>query len=384
MGKINVLDKHISELIAAGEVVERPCSVIKELVENCIDAGASAITVEIKNGGITYMRVTDNGCGISREDVSTAFVRHATSKVHSQDDLESISTLGFRGEALASIAAVSHVELITITEGEIVGTRYVIDGGEEQTCEDAGCAQGTTFVVRDLFYNTPARMKFLKKDITEANAIAAVMDRIALSHPEISIRFIRDSREALHTPGDGNLKSSIYEVYGKDFTLGLLSVSYELNGVNVNGFISKPTAARPNRSMQHFFINGRYVKSRTAMVALEQAFKGSVMVGKFPSCVLNIEISYRNVDVNVHPSKIEVRFVKEKPVFDAVYHGIKTALNKEDKPNIMSFDKPKQQKPVYSYFVQENEPVQMKIDTSVNNVKPLDTFSAPKHNSNYA
>ena len=302
MGKINVLDKHISELIAAGEVVERPCSVIKELVENCIDAGASAITVEIKNGGITYMRVTDNGCGISREDVSTAFVRHATSKVHSQDDLESISTLGFRGEALASIAAVSHVELITITEGEIVGTRYVIDGGEEQTCEDAGCAQGTTFVVRDLFYNTPARMKFLKKDITEANAIAAVMDRIALSHPEISIRFIRDSREALHTPGDGNLKSSIYEVYGKDFTLGLLSVSYELNGVNVNGFISKPTAARPNRSMQHFFINGRYVKSRTAMVALEQAFKGSVMVGKFPSCVLNIEISYRNVDVNVHPS----------------------------------------------------------------------------------
>jgi DNA mismatch repair protein MutL len=381
MGKINVLDKHISELIAAGEVVERPCSVIKELVENCIDAGASAITVEIKNGGITYMRVTDNGCGISREDVSTAFVRHATSKVHSQDDLESISTLGFRGEALASIAAVSHVELITITEGEIVGTRYVIDGGEEQTCEDAGCAQGTTFVVRDLFYNTPARMKFLKKDITEANAIAAVMDRIALSHPEISIRFIRDSREALHTPGDGNLKSSIYEVYGKDFTLGLLSVSYELNGVNVNGFISKPTAARPNRSMQHFFINGRYVKSRTAMVALEQAFKGSVMVGKFPSCVLNIEISYRNVDVNVHPSKIEVRFIKEKPVFDAVYHGVKTALNKEDKPNTMSFEKPKQQKPVYSYFVQEKEPVQMKIDTSINDVKPPETFSAPMHNS---
>ncbi len=381
MGKIAVLDKHISELIAAGEVVERPCSVIKELVENCIDAGASAITVEIKNGGITYMRVTDNGCGISREDVSTAFVRHATSKVHSQDDLESISTLGFRGEALASIAAVSHVELITITEGEIVGTRYVIDGGEEQTCEDAGCAQGTTFVVRDLFYNTPARMKFLKKDITEANAIAAVMDRIALSHPEISIRFIRDSREALHTPGDGNLKSSIYEVYGKDFTLGLLSVSYELNGVNVNGFISKPTAARPNRSMQHFFINGRYVKSRTAMVALEQAFKGSVMVGKFPSCVLNIEISYRNVDVNVHPSKIEVRFIKEKPVFDAVYHGVKTALNKEDKPNTMSFEKPKQQKPVYSYFVQEKEPVQMKIDTSINDVKPPETFSAPMHNS---
>ena len=209
MGKINVLDKHVAELIAAGEVVERPSSVIKELVENAVDAGATVLTVEIKNGGTTFMRVTDNGCGIAREDVPVAFLRHATSKVKVQDDLENIATLGFRGEALASIAAVAHVELLTRTADELAGTHYVISGGEEECCEDAGCAQGTTFVVRDLFYNTPARMKFLKKDVTEANAVAAVMDRLALSHPEVSVRFIRDGKETLHTPGDGKLKSAI-------------------------------------------------------------------------------------------------------------------------------------------------------------------------------
>lgn len=332
MGKINVLEKHIAELIAAGEVVERPSSVIKELVENSIDAGASSVTVEIQHGGTTFMRVTDNGGGIAREDVPKAFLRHATSKVNQQEDLDHIGTLGFRGEALASICAVSRVTLLTRTAEELAGTRYQIDGGESELgCEDAGCAQGTTLVVRDLFYNTPARMKFLKKDVSESNAVAGVMDRMALSHPEVAFRFIRDGKEELNTPGDGKLKSSVYAVYGKEFTNGLIPVSYELKGVKVDGFISKPSATRPNRSMQHFFINGRYVKSRTAMVALEEAFKGSIMVGKFPSCVLHLHISCEAVDVNVHPAKIEVRFINERPIFDTVYHGVKSALMAGDK-----------------------------------------------------
>lgn len=340
MGKINVLDKHVAELIAAGEVVERPSSVIKELVENSIDAGSSAITVEIKNGGITYIRVTDNGCGIAREDVPVAFLRHATSKVRVQDDLESIGTLGFRGEALASIAAVAQVELITRTQEELAGTRYVIASGDEQSCEDAGCAPGSTIIVRDLFYNTPARMKFLKKDMSEANAVAGVLDKIALSHPEVSLRFLRDSRETLHTPGDGKLKSAVYSVYGKEFAQGLIPVDYELSGVKVWGFVSKPSSARPNRSMQQFYINGRFVKSRTAMVAMEEAFKGSLMVGKVPACVLHLSVSCSAVDVNVHPAKIEVRFINEKPIFDAVYHGVKTALNQGDTPGVIPLKKP--------------------------------------------
>lgn len=335
MGKINVLDAHVAELIAAGEVVERPASVIKEMVENAIDAGASAVTVEVKNGGISYMRVTDNGCGMSREDVPVAFLRHATSKVAVQDDLESIGTLGFRGEALASIAAVARVEVMTRQPEDAVGTRYVIEGGEEKLLDDAGCPQGTTFLIRDLFYNTPARMKFLKKDVTEANAVAGVLDKIALSHPEISLRFIRDGKEQLHTPGDGKLKSAIYAVYGRDFTNGLMPVEYEYNHIRVWGFVSRPVNSRPNRSMQQFFINGRFVKSRTAMAALEEAFKGSVMVGKFPACVLHLNMAFQAVDVNVHPAKLEVRFVNERPVFDAVYHGVKSALQREDKPREM-------------------------------------------------
>ncbi|UZT81138.1 DNA mismatch repair endonuclease MutL [Caproicibacterium sp. BJN0003] len=337
MAKINVLDKHVAELIAAGEVVERPSSVIKELVENAVDAGASAVTVEIKNGGVTFMRVTDNGCGIAREDVSNAFLRHATSKVFSQNDLEHIGTLGFRGEALASICAVSHVELLTRTKEELAGTRYVISGGEKEVCEDAGCASGTTILVRDLFYNTPARMKFLKKDVTEGNAVASIIDHEALSRPDISFRFLRDGKETLQTPGDGKLKNSIYAVYGREFTSGLIPVEYTLDRVRVWGFIGKPTASRPNRSMQNFFLNGRYVRSKTAMVSLEQAFKGSIMVGKFPTCVLHIEMDCSAVDVNVHPSKMEVRFYQEKPVFDAVYHAVKSALNVGDKPNVLKF-----------------------------------------------
>lgn len=340
MPEIHVLDKHVAELIAAGEVVERPASVIKELVENSIDAGATAVTVEIQHGGITFMRVTDNGCGIPRDQVPKAFLRHATSKVQNQDDLTRIHTLGFRGEALASIAAVTHVEMLTRTQEELAGTHYVISGGEEEACEDAGCAAGTTLVLRDLFYNTPARMKFLKKDVTEGNAVAGVMDHAALSHPEVAFRLLRDGREVLNTPGDGKLKNAVFAVFGREFTSGLLPVDYTLDDVHVWGFISKPVASRPNRSMQNFFLNGRYVKSRTAMVAMEQAFRGSLMVGKFPACVLHIQVNPATVDVNVHPSKMEIRFMNEKPVFEAVYHGVKTALQVGDAPSKLKLNTP--------------------------------------------
>ncbi len=360
MSKIHVLDKQVAELIAAGEVVDRPASVIKELVENSIDAGSTSVTVEIQHGGVTYMRVTDNGCGIAREDVPVAFLRHATSKVLRENDLDSIATLGFRGEALASVCAVAHVELLTRMADELAGTHYVIEGGEEQSCEDAGCPEGTTIIIRDIFYNVPARMKFLKKDVVEANAIAGILDKIALSHPEISLRFIRDGKEELHTTGDGKLKSAVYAVYGKEFTSGLIPVDYEFGGVKVWGFLSKPSAARPNRSMQQFFINGRYVKSRTAVVAMEQACKGSLMVGKFPACVLHMQLSFSAIDVNVHPSKLEVRFINEKPIFDAVYHGIQSALNQGDKPDAMLLQPHK--KPILSPFSQPKEnAVQMEI-----------------------
>lgn len=330
MALIRVLDKHVAELIAAGEVVERPASVIKELVENAVDAGARHITVEIRDGGVTYMRITDDGCGFHREDVPTAFLRHATSKVRNEEDLNAISTLGFRGEALASIAAVARVELTTCVKGEMVGTRYVIHGGEEILMEDAGCPDGSTFVIEDLFYNIPARMKFLKKDVSEGNAVAGVMERLALSHPEISMKFIRGGRTEIHTPGDGDLLSCIHAVFGKPFAAGLIPVDYTMGGVCVKGYVCKPEACRPNRTMQHFFINGRYVKTQTAMVALERAYKGVMMVGRFPSCVLCLTLPAETVDANVHPAKIEVRFINEKPVFDTVYYGVKSALESGD------------------------------------------------------
>ncbi|MCQ4023142.1 MULTISPECIES: DNA mismatch repair endonuclease MutL [unclassified Ruminococcus] len=327
MGRINVLDKHTAELIAAGEVVERPASVIKELVENSIDAGSKSITVEIMRGGVSYIRVTDDGCGIMKEDIRNAFVRHATSKVATEDDLASISTLGFRGEALASVSAVAKVELLTLSDNEEIGTRFVIHGGEEIEFDSAGCPQGTTIIVRDIFYNVPARMKFLKKDVSEGNAVTAIIDKIALSHPEVAFTYIRDGKQALKTTGDGKLLSAVYAVFGRDFAKGLIPVDYSLGGVSVSGYISQPYNARPNRNMQNFFINNRYVRCRTAMVALEEACKGSVMVGKFPACVLQISLSFEGVDVNVHPAKTEIRFINERPVFDAVYHGVKSALN---------------------------------------------------------
>lgn len=330
MSKINILSDRMSQLIAAGEVVERPQSVIKELVENSIDSGANKITIEIKNGGNTFMRVTDNGCGIEKEDVSKAFLPHATSKIKEESDLDSIFTLGFRGEALASIAAVSKVTVITKTNDSVFGTIYKIEGSNQTYIDETGCANGTTFIVEDLFYNTPARMKFLKKDVSEANAIASVIDKLALSHPDIEFSFIRDGKETLSTVGDGNLKKTIYCIYGKSFADDLINVDYELNSIKVEGYVCKPIKARPNRSMQHFFINNRYVKCKTAAVAIEQAYKNCILSGKFPSCVLNINLACNAVDVNVHPTKTEVRFANEKPIFDAVYYAVKAALNNDN------------------------------------------------------
>ena len=340
MPKIQVLDKQVAELIAAGEVVERPSAVIKELVENSVDAGAGVITVEIRRGGIQLMRVSDNGCGISPSDVPVAFLRHATSKVSNQEDLDAIHTLGFRGEALASISAVSHVEMFTRTADSDVGTWYACGGDTEPEIKEVGCPLGTTIVVRDLFFNTPARMKFLKRDITEGNSVAGMLDKLAMSHPEISLRFIREGKQVLHTPGDNRLLSAIYAVYGKEFSSSLIPVSYEMEHIKVAGYISAPTASRPQRSMQNFFINGRFVRSRTAMAALEEAYKGSIMVGKFPACVLHIQVASGAVDVNVHPAKLEVRFVNERPIFDAVYHGARSALRAGDRFKEMELNRP--------------------------------------------
>ncbi len=377
MGRINVLDKHTAELIAAGEVVERPSSVIKELVENSIDAGARSITVEIKNGGTTFMRVADDGIGFMRDDVKKAFLRHATSKVLNELDLNSIETLGFRGEALASISAVAKVELITKSCDEEIGTYYVINGGVEENFDEAGCNTGSTIIIRDLFYNIPARQKFLKKDISEGNAVAQVIDRLALSHPEVSFTFIRDSKQVLKTSGDGKLKSAIYSVLGRDFSNSLIDVDYELSGVKVSGYITKPEFAKPSRSLQTFFVNNRYVRSRTASAAVDEAAKGSVMVGKFLCCVLNISLPFSLVDVNVHPAKIEVRFQNERPLFDAVYHAIKGALYKSDTRKEAIFSTSKKENPFAQFDlrardVKKTESEKKQNNTGYDPIKVLD------------
>ena len=331
MPQIHLLDKAVSELIAAGEVIERPASIVKELLENSIDSGATSVTVEIKSGGKQLIRITDNGCGISPDDVPKAFLRHATSKIQTEPDLEHIATLGFRGEALASICAVSKIELLTKTAEEQFGTRYTISGGEGGELEETGCPDGTTILVREIFYNVPARLKFLKKDVTEGNAIQSIVDKIALSHPEISIKFLRDGKRVLNTPGNGDRFSVIHAVFGREFASTLMPVDYKEGNFPVNGFASVPMKSRANRSMQHFFINGRYVKSKTCCTALEEAYKGSIMVGKFPACVLNLELPFEMVDVNVHPSKIEVRFTDERAVFEAVYFAVKSAIAQQSR-----------------------------------------------------
>ncbi|MDD7358729.1 MAG: DNA mismatch repair endonuclease MutL [Eubacterium coprostanoligenes] len=372
MPQINILPKEVYQLIAAGEVVERPSSVVKEMIENSVDAGAKNITVEIKNGGSTYIRITDDGCGIARSEVKKVFISHATSKIKVSDDLDKIGTLGFRGEAMASISAVAKVQLLTRTPDEEIGTRYEIAGGQELDFSDAGCPVGTTIVVADIFFNTPARMKFLKKDVTEANAVAGVVERIAVSHPEISFRFIRDGKQTLITSGNGDLKSTIYSVFGREFANSLIPVDYEINNMRVSGFVTKPSMSRKSRGMQFFFINSRLVKSQTAMAALEQAYRNSIMVGRFPGCVLNIECNSSFVDVNVHPAKIEVRFANEKPVFELVYYGVKNAIEMLDTPKEAHFSaprptqttvngkidffKPKEEVPTQMQFKQESNP----------------------------
>ena len=340
MPKINLLPKSVSELIAAGEVVERPASVIKELCENSIDAGATKLTVEIKNGGVTFMRVTDNGCGIFPEDVPVAFLRHATSKIKVGTDLDEIATLGFRGEALAAVSSVARVEMFTKPHEIDLGTRYVIEGGEELVFEEAGCADGTTITIRDIFFNTPARMKFLKKDVTEGNAVAAVMDRIALSNPCVAVKFIRDGKTAMSTSGNGKLADTAYSVCGKDYVSGAIEFSGEMGGVKVSGLVSKPFNCRPTKAGQYLFLNGRFVKSGTVVAAMEQAFKNSAMIGKFPYGIINLTVPFGAVDVNVHPAKTEVRFSDEKRIFDAVYYMVKSAIAKGDeRPQMASTKK---------------------------------------------
>ena len=327
MGIINVLDKQTANLIAAGEVVERPSSAIKEMLENCADAGATSITVEIKNGGTSFIRVTDNGCGIQREDVPKCILRHATSKIKSGADLEAIGTFGFRGEALAAIAAVSKVRILTRHTSEDFGTMYECHFGEEIIMTDAGCSQGTTITVENIFENVPARRKFLKKDSTEALSVAAVCEKFALSRSEIALTFISNNEVKMQTPGDGNLKSAIYACIGREFASMLFPVDYEYHGVRIHGFIAKPEYSRPNRNMQNFFVNNRYIRSRTMMAAIEEGFRGFCPTGKFPACVLFCDIDLRLVDVNVHPAKLEIKFSDERRVFDAIYFGVKNALS---------------------------------------------------------
>ncbi len=327
MPDIKQLSPHLADLIAAGEVVERPASVVKELVENAIDAGAGAVTVEIAHGGMTLIRVTDNGCGIPADQAPTAFLRHATSKIATEYDLEAIGTLGFRGEALAAIAAVSRVELLTKTAQAPLGTRLALEGGTLLEQEEAGCPDGTDMAVRDLFFNTPARLKFMKKDAAEGAAVFAAVQHLALSHPELAVKFIRDGRQELSTPGDGRLQSAVYAVLGRDIAMGFTEVKGTRGDLSVSGFASIPACCRGSRSCQHFFVNGRYVKSKLMTAAVEEAYKNRKMVGRFPGCVIHLTASPGWVDVNVHPAKTEVKFRNDQEVFAAVHGAVLGALN---------------------------------------------------------
>ena len=333
MPNINILSPHVADLIAAGEVVERPASVVKELVENAVDAGAKNITAEIRSGGMASIRVVDDGCGMSPEDAGVAFLRHATSKLRDEHGLEGIATLGFRGEALAAISSVSHIELLTRERGAEVGTRVLLSAGEIDEMGPAGCPEGTEMRVRDLFYNTPARLKFMKSDRAEGSACVQAALRCALGHPEISLRMLRDGEEVFFSPGDGQMKSAVYSLLGRDNAAGLLECAGESDGVTVRGFVSAPHAGRGNRAMQFFFLNGRAFRSATLQAALEQAYKNTLLTGRFPACVLYIGIGFHRVDVNVHPTKMEVKFTEEKKVFDAVYCAVRAALEERTERN---------------------------------------------------
>ena len=334
MPKIIQLSAHVANLIAAGEVVERPASVVKELLENAVDAGASQVTVEIRDGGMTFLRVTDNGCGMTPEDARTAFLRHATSKLRQAEDLAAITTMGFRREALAAIASVSRIDLMTKTPGAISGTSLTLEAGNITEEAEAGCPDGTTIVVRDLFFNTPARMKFMKSDSVEGSRVTAAVQLQALAHPEVGFRFIRDGKQVLSTPGNGGLEAAVYCIYGRE-SGKMIPVNSAWEGYSLTGYISRPTDARPSRSMQTFFVNDRPVRSRLLTAALEEAYRNQIMVGKFPACVLRLRLPASAVDVNVHPAKTEVKFLSEKAVFDCIHYGVLGALNKtSDRPQV--------------------------------------------------
>ena len=334
MPKIIQLSSHIANLIAAGEVVERPASVVKELLENAVDAGASKITVEIRDGGMTFLRVTDNGCGMAAEDARTAFLRHATSKLRTAEDLAAIGTMGFRGEALAAIASVSRIDLMTKTAGSISGTSLHLEAGQIMEESEVGCPEGTTILIRDLFFNTPARMKFMKSDTVEGGRVAAAVQLQALAHPDVAFQFLRDGKQVLSTPGNGGLQAAVYCVYGREFAR-MVPVESRWENYTLTGYVSRPTDARPSRSLQTFFVNDRPVKSKLLMSALEEAYRNQIMVGKFPACVLHLTLPASAVDVNVHPAKTEVKFLSEKAVFDCVHYGVLGALNKQvDRPQV--------------------------------------------------
>ena len=383
MPHIQQLDPHVADLIAAGEVVERPASVVKELMENAIDAGADTLTVEIQHGGMSLIRVTDNGCGIACDEAPTAFLRHATSKLRTEYDLEAIGTLGFRGEALAAISAVSRVELLTRTAEEELGAALSLEGGTVVSREEAGCPQGTTMVVRDLFYNTPARLKFMKKDAAEGAACFAMVQRVALSHPEVSVKFLRDGKQELLTPGDGQLQSALYAVLGRDMALGYKAVKGSGEDVAVTGFVTLPTCCRGTRGYQHFFVNGRYVKSRTMMAALEEAYANQKMVGRFPGCVLHLKTRLNAVDVNVHPTKQEVKFGSDKKVFDAVYYAVKSTLEGDHTRPALTLDdgKPAPARPVSTLSAEGGGPAWGATTPArrspVQETLPLHDFTAP-------
>lgn len=369
--KIAVLDKDTIDKIAAGEVVERPSSVVKELVENAIDAGATAITVEIKEGGISFLRITDNGKGIEKSQIPTAFLRHATSKIEKAEDLEEIASLGFRGEALSSIAAVSQVELISKTPYAITGARYVIEGGEEKTMEDVGAPEGTTILVRDLFYNVPARKKFLKTAATEAGYISGRMEQMALSHPEVAIKYMANGQLKLHTSGNGQIKDVIYKIYGRDIAKQLLPVSWENEFLRIDGYLGKPAVSRGNRGFENYFINGRYVKDKIITRALEDGFHGYIMQHKYPFAVLQIEMDGNGLDVNVHPSKLEVRFSRGEEVYQAICGAVKEALRKKELIPEVTLDKKKAKKAAAPGEKKENvpEPFETKRRISYQNIE---------------
>lgn len=379
MAVIQELSPHLADLIAAGEVVERPASVAKELIENSIDAGATRIQLEIENGGITYLRIMDNGCGMAPEDAPIAFRRHATSKLRTESDLAAIGTLGFRGEALAAISAVSRIDLFTKQKETLVGQHLHLEAGELQIQEEAGCPDGTTIIIRDLFFNTPARMKFLKKDFTEAGYVVSVVQHAALSHPEIAFTMVRDGKQVFSSAGDGKLMTPVFGVFGREITANMIEVErFDRNPVSVWGYITKPHCCRPNRSMQHFFVNGRYIKSKLLQAALEEAFRNKIIAGKYPSCALFIQLPLNLVDVNVHPAKTEVKFAQEKNIFEAVYIASKNSLEHNDNIPLMKPSEIKKTPLKEDNLTNAQQRIKDTVDSTheTHSLEPIETKSA--------